>query len=69
MKSNDLLRRIRRLANRRGWSLEISEGGSHTKVRLQGRSSVVSRHAVDLPPGTLRAVLKQLGLTLSDLEE
>jgi hypothetical protein len=43
-------------------------GWAHTKVRLNGRQTVVPRHADDLPPGTLRAILRQLGLTRTDLE-
>lgn len=68
MKSTDLLRRLNRLATRRGWDIEISEGGSHTKVLLNGRGTVVPRHATDLPKGTFRAILKQLGLVQTDLE-
>ncbi|HZF12885.1 MAG TPA: type II toxin-antitoxin system HicA family toxin [Thermoanaerobaculia bacterium] len=33
----------------------------------QNRSTVVPRHAGDLPPGTLRAILKGLGISLDDL--
>ncbi|MBX9698128.1 MAG: type II toxin-antitoxin system HicA family toxin [Acetobacteraceae bacterium] len=69
MRSADLLRRLRRLATRRGWSLEITEGGRHTRVRLQGRFAPVPRHAADLPSGTLRAILRQLGITAADLED
>jgi hypothetical protein len=69
VKPNDFLRRVRRFASRLGCSLEIVEGGNHTKIRLQGRSSVIPRHAKDLPTGTQRAILKQLVITLSDLED
>jgi predicted RNA binding protein YcfA (HicA-like mRNA interferase family) len=68
MKPADLLRRLRRLATRRGWTLIIVEGGRHTKVTLNGRQTVVPRHATDLPPGTQRAISRQLGLMASDLE-
>ena len=68
MKPADLLRRLRRLATQRGWDLKIAEGGRHTKVTLNGRSTVVPRHPTDLPPGTLLAIMRQLGITPSDLE-
>ena len=68
MKPADLLRRLNRLATRRGWQIEIAEGGGHTKVRCNGRRSTVPRHAGDLKTGTFRGILKQLGLTEQDLE-
>ena len=68
MKPADLLRRLRRLATKRGLSLVVEEGGRHTKVTLDGRRVVVPRHAVDLKTGTFGAILKQLGLTRAELE-
>jgi len=68
MKAAELLRRLRRLANRRGWDISITEGGNHTKVRINGRQTVVPRHASDLKTGTLRGILKQIGVTPEDLE-
>ena len=61
MKPADLLRRLRRLATKKGWNLTITDGGSHTKLRLNGRPAVLPRHAVDLKPGTLRAILDEAG--------
>jgi predicted RNA binding protein YcfA (HicA-like mRNA interferase family) len=69
VKPADLLRRLRRLATKRGWAFEVAEGGRHTKVRLEGRMTVVPRHPVDLKTGTLRGILRDLGLTPADLEE
>jgi predicted RNA binding protein YcfA (HicA-like mRNA interferase family) len=69
MRPAELLRRLRRLAARRGLHLEISEGKNHTKVQLNGRRSVVGRHPTDLKTGTLHAILKQLGLKPEDAEE
>lgn len=70
MTSGVLLRAIRRLASRRGWSLAEREGkGSHLIVRLNGRSITVPRHRGDLPAGTYRAILKQLQITETELEE
>jgi predicted RNA binding protein YcfA (HicA-like mRNA interferase family) len=69
MKPAELLRRLRRLAAKRGLNLAISEGKSHTKVVLGGRRSVVGRHPADLKTGTLQGILKQLGLKADDIEE
>ena len=69
MKPPELLRRLRRLAARRGLDLEMSQGGNHTKVVLGGRRTVVGRHAADLKTGTLHGILRQLGLTIEDIEE
>lgn len=67
MKPAELLRRLRRLAARRGLDFEISEGRNHTKIMLAGRRSVVGRHPTDLKTGTLSAILKQLGLEPEDI--
>lgn len=69
MKPADLLRRLNRLAIRQGWDYAERDGrGSHVIVRLNGRTTVVARHPGDMPAGTLRKVLKDLGLTGQDLE-
>ena len=70
MRSNDLLRRL----NRRGTKLgiehvETGAKGSHLKVRHGGRMAIVPMHRGDLPMGTYRSILKQLGLTEQDLED
>jgi len=69
MKPAELLRRLRRLAGRRGLDFETSEGKSHTKVALAGRRLVVGRHSTDLKTGTLHSILRQLGLRPEDIEE
>ncbi|MEO9190837.1 MAG: type II toxin-antitoxin system HicA family toxin [Acetobacteraceae bacterium] len=69
MKANDLIRRLSRLATRRGWEIKVTEGGSHTKVVLERHRTVIPRHARDLKTGTLRAILRQLELTVTDLED
>jgi mRNA interferase HicA len=69
MKPVELLRRLRRLAGRRGLDFETSQGRNHTKVTLGGRRSVVGRHPTDLKTGTLQGILKQLGLKPEDIEE
>lgn len=69
MKPAELLRRLRRLAARRGLDFAISVGKDHTKVTLAGRRSVVGRHPTDLKTGTLHGILRQLGLTSEEIEE
>jgi mRNA interferase HicA len=69
MKPPELLRRLRRLAAKRGLDFALSQGKNHTKVALAGRRSVVGRHPADLKTGTLHGILKQLGLTPGDIEE
>ncbi len=69
MKPAELLRRLNRLATRRGVQIEVAEGRNHTKVRLGERRTVIGRHPTDLNPRTFQGILKQLGLTLADLED
>ncbi|WP_218000066.1 hypothetical protein [Janibacter anophelis] len=44
-----------------GLRLEIREGGSHTKVSIGERSSVVPRHS-EINEMTALAILKQMGV-------
>ena len=70
MTSAELLRRLKKLARRRGEHLFILHErgkGSHTLVRLDGREAVVPHLDRELPTGTLHAVLRQLGLSREDL--
>ena len=69
MKPAELLRRLRRLATRRGWELIETEGGNHAKVKLNGYRTVIGRHPKDLKNDTFLKTLKQLGLQPSDLED
>ena len=48
MKPPERLRRLNRLAAKRGLAIEVSEGGNHTKVRLGGRMTVIGQHAADI---------------------
>jgi predicted RNA binding protein YcfA (HicA-like mRNA interferase family) len=69
MKAANLLRRLHRLATKRGWEIvETQGGGSHLKLRLNGRTTVIAMHPGEMPQGTFRKVLRDLGLTTSDLE-
>ena len=68
MTPDEFLRRLRRLARRRDLELFEEPGeGSHLKIRLGSRRTVVPMHKRDLPTGTWRAILKQLELTPEDL--
>jgi predicted RNA binding protein YcfA (HicA-like mRNA interferase family) len=69
MKPADLLRRLRRLATKRGWDFVETEGSNHTKVTLNGNRTAIGRHPKDLKNDTFRGILKQLGLKPSDLED
>jgi predicted RNA binding protein YcfA (HicA-like mRNA interferase family) len=69
MKAADLLRALRRRATRLAITHEeIEAAGSHLKVRHGSRQTIIPMHRGDLPTGTFRAILKQLGLTESELE-
>lgn len=70
MRAGDLLASLRRRAHRLGLAHdEIGAKGSHLKVRHGGAQTIVPMHRGDLPTGTYRAILRQLGLTIADLED
>jgi len=70
MRSAELLRRLRRRATRLAiLHVETAGKGSHLKVQHGDARTVVPRHGGDLPAGTLRAILRQLGLSERDLED
>ena len=55
--ANELKRKLARL----GCTFE--QGSKHTKVFFRGRVSLIPRHpAVEIKTGTLRGILKQLGI-------
>lgn len=70
MTGAEFVRRVRRLGRKRGVTVEVrvERGkGSHGTL-YYGRSLTVVRSMRDeLKPGTLHAMLKQLGLSLDDL--
>jgi len=69
VRATELLRILRRRAGKLSVPHdEIAGAGSHLKVRHGGRATVIPMHRGDLPAGTFRAILKQLGLTEQDLE-
>jgi mRNA interferase HicA len=62
--SNELLRTLRRL----GAEIDRGRGkGGHVMARLGGQFAMVPTGSGDLPTGTLRAILRQLGLRPEDL--
>ncbi len=69
LRASDLIRRLSCLAKRRGWSWPEQAGkGSHRKIWLNERFSVIPMHAGDMKPGTLRAIPRDLAVTEDDLE-
>lgn len=72
MKGSELVRRVRKVGRRRGVTVELvpERGkGSHGTLYFGGRFTIVRNLKDELKTGTLQAVLKQLGLTLEDLNE
>lgn len=59
MRRRDLEKRIAQIAKARGLRPEYTEGGSHTKVRVGERRSVLPRHS-EINEITARAILKHL---------
>jgi mRNA interferase HicA len=72
MKGAELVRRLRKLGRTRGIAVELvpERGkGSHGTLYFGKRLTVVRDLKDELKTGTLHAMLKQLGLTLQDLEK
>ncbi|MFZ2174957.1 MAG: type II toxin-antitoxin system HicA family toxin [Rhodococcus sp. (in: high G+C Gram-positive bacteria)] len=61
-KRAELLKEIRAFAKDAGLDIVETEGGSHTKVVVGGRRTVVARHG-EIPEVTAKAIRKQLGMT------
>lgn len=55
MKKRDLVKFLKSLG------AEFKEGGSHTKVLLNGKTSVIPRHR-EIKKGTVIQIYKQLGV-------
>ncbi len=71
MKAGELVRRVKKLARKRHMSCRFvaSHGkGSHGTLYFAGRLTTVQDLKREVPPGTLHAMLEQLGLTLTDLQ-
>ena len=52
---------LKRMLSKEGATF-VEGKGSHLKVKLNGKQSVIPMHKGDVPTGTLNAILKQLGL-------
>ncbi|MSQ07278.1 MAG: type II toxin-antitoxin system HicA family toxin [Dehalococcoidia bacterium] len=65
MTYGELKRRLRRV----GIAL-VREGGSHEVWQnpANGRRTQIPRHRGEVPTGTLRSILRQLGVGLEDLQ-
>ena len=61
MKRKALLREIRSYAADIGAEVELTEGGSHTKVVVGRRRSVIPRHS-EINELTVKSIRKQLGM-------
>ena len=59
MRRTELIKRIGKIAKAQGAEVIYTEGGSHTKVRLGDRQTVVPRHA-EINEHTARAILRHL---------
>ncbi len=60
MRARELLKLLRD----HGWEI-VSQSGSHVKLRKNERSVIVPQHGTkDIAMGTLRAILKQVGIDL-----
>jgi predicted RNA binding protein YcfA (HicA-like mRNA interferase family) len=70
VRSDELLRILRRQGKRLQLPhQELEAKGTHPKLRHGLGQTVIPMHRRDLPIGTFRAILKQLGLTERDLED
>ena len=68
MKSAELLRKLSKLARTRNLLFESAPGkGSHRKVKLGERMTIVPVHNAELKTGTLKAILKDLAIREEEL--
>lgn len=62
MKRRDIMKRLAAKAKAEGADLELTEGGSHTKVKIGNKQTVVPRRN-EINELTAKAILKQMGVT------
>jgi mRNA interferase HicA len=70
VKGSEFLRRLKKCANRNGWSLEWHPDmgkGSHGVLVVNGRRTILRNLADELKAETLHGMLKQLGIKERDL--
>ena len=72
MKGSEFLKKLKALAERKGWSYEwrADEGkGSHGALYVNGQKTIVRNLKDELKTGTMHEMLKQLGIKESDLRK
>jgi len=71
MTGNELLRKLKRLARERTATLEFDPSagkGGHGEIRFGNRYAMLrSARQKEIPKGTLRAILRQLGIDPREL--
>jgi mRNA interferase HicA len=68
---NEFQKRVRRLGRKNGVSVSFAAGhgkGSHGRLYYGARFTTLKDRKKEIGPGLLSAMLKQLGLRMSDLE-
>lgn len=71
MNGSEFLRKLRRLAKRKGLDVEIVSGygkGSHVRVYLGTAFATLKDRKKEIGPGLLRDICRQLGIDPKDLE-
>lgn len=72
MTGNEFERKIKSLGRKRGAAVSFDRGrgkGSHGRLYYGGRFTTLKDRKKDIGPGLLNAMLAQLGLTKTDLED
>jgi mRNA interferase HicA len=72
MKGNDFIRKIKKLAKQRELMCRVDKKrgkGSHVTLYFGDRRIIVRNPKDELKTGTLMAMLKQLGLSLNDIQD
>lgn len=71
MTAMEFLRRLKRVADAQGVALRTEpRAGSHHALYLGARRTILAIHkGREIPTGTLRAMLRDLGLAPKDIEE
>jgi predicted RNA binding protein YcfA (HicA-like mRNA interferase family) len=61
---------LRRALRRGGWE-EIRQSGSHLRLRHPDYNEdvTIAMHSGDIPTGTLRAIVRQLGMSIDEFRE
>jgi hypothetical protein len=71
MNGSEFERKVRRIARKRGVQVSFDSGhgkGSHGRLYYGSRFTTLKDRRKEIGPGLLKAMLDQLGLTRSDLE-